>query len=228
MRVILQVQDGQGIRGLMNGAVHLDTISGTGAQPYRFAEGLYLDELRSVIAQFTNLDPATDASVRAMMLGQRYLNQQVAVDLTKIRARLDRRQYLTIPYWYTTDQGPVTLAPGATGQFPISVGQDHHFEIHQYSAVVQEDNFGSGTFPWSINIVDISKGESIIDAPGSGSQQVSGNLFFGNGNFPFKVHEPRLVLAGMKLVATITNNHTNNLTFHLTLGGRAIADRMWQ
>lgn len=229
MRAFFQIQDGQTQRGLMNGAVHLNTISGQNGLPYRMPEALYMDELRSVIATFTNLNTTLANEVRPLIHGRRFVAQQVDVDLSRIRARMDRRQYLSSPYWYTLDGGPVTINAGATSQQAITVGQDHHFEIHTFSAVVQEAvGDGAGTFNWTINIIDMAKGESLIDAPQSTSRQIDGNLIFGTGTFPMKVDFPILVLRGVRLLLTITNNHINPLTFHLTLGGRALADRMWK
>lgn len=226
MRVFLQIQDGQSIRGLMNGACHVDTIAGSGGTPYRLAEALYLDELRAVWCTFTDFSALAN-SIRFVGLDNRFLDQRVAVDLSRVRARMDRRQYLSMPYWYTLDQGPVTLVAGATGQFPITVGSDHHFKISKFSAVVQE-GVGGATGPWTIDIIDITRGESIIDAPQSSHFAVNGNLFFGTAPFPFSWHVPRLIQTNTKLVATITNTHVNPQTFHITLGGVALADRMWR
>jgi hypothetical protein len=227
LRVNLQIQDGQTQRGLMNGAVHVDTITGNQAgQAYRLAEALYLDELRSLIVSFTDFSAVAN-SIRLCSHAQKFLSQRVDSDLSVIRARLDRRQYLSMPYWYTLDAGPVTLAPGAAAQFPITVGQDHHFQIFKLSAVIV-DALGAFNQPWTVDIVDISKGESIINGPQSSNFQINGNLVFGSGNFPVNLHQPWLVQAGMQLVVSITNTHAQAQTFHLTLGGRALADRMWR
>ena len=42
-RVSMQIQDGSTQRGLMNRAVHIDTIFGNGQQPYWLPETLYID-----------------------------------------------------------------------------------------------------------------------------------------------------------------------------------------
>jgi hypothetical protein len=230
--VFIQMQDGDGIRGLMNGSIHVDNLAGdAGGTMYRLPESLYIDELRSLIFNFTDLNNAVGVNNNINFLGssRRYLTQIIDDDLTRVRARLDRRQYLSTPYWYTLDGGPQNVVGGGTtALFPITVGQDHHFEIHQLTRVVHEVGNFAVSGPFDIDIVDISKGESIISGPQNVHFPISGDLIFGNGNFPFKFHVPRLVQVGMKLMVTIVNRHANPQTFHLCLGGRALANRMWR
>jgi len=218
-RVFLQIQDGQIQRGLMNGACHIDTIMGTGAQPYPLAEALYIDELRSLQCSFTDISGAGNA-VRVMALATRYLTQQADPSLERIRKRMDARQYISMPYWYTLDNGPVVVGAGATVQQTITVGQDHHFQLFQMSAV------STGLF--DINIVDTQRGESLISAPQDVNYAIGSELIIGNGNFPFRFHEPRLVQVGQRLVVTLTDRTGAPNTIHLTLGGRALAVRMWR
>lgn len=227
MRVFMQIQDGPMQRGLMNGAVHVDTIMGSLGLPYRLPEALYLDELRSLIFMFTNLNTLADNLIRPLAHCSRFLTQQVDNDLTRVRKRMQERQYLSVPYWYTLDQGPVDVNAGTTATATITVGQDHHFEFSKLSAVV-EDLVAGPAGPWDINIVDVSKGESIIDGPQNVDYPISGDLIFGTAQFPYNLYVPRLVQVGMRLVVTIVNNHVDAQRFHLTLGGRALALRMWK
>lgn len=225
--VMLQMQDGMTMRGLMNGAVHIDTIFGNtagaplpGFQPFYLPEALYIDELRSLVVTFTDLSGAANA-VRLNMLSSRYLPLLVSPDIEAVRQRLEEKQYVSMPYFYTLDQGDVTLAASATGQFPITVGQDHHFQIYKMMAISDA--------AFDINIVDTSTGESIIDSPNDGNFPISSNLIMGNANFPFIFHQPRLVQVGQRLLVTLVNRDTLNPNrIFLTLGGRALADRMWR
>jgi hypothetical protein len=137
---------------------------------------------------------------------------------------MDERQYLSVPYWYTLDRattlGGVTVAPGATVQETITIGRDHHFQIFQLSAV------STGVF--DINIVDSQRGESLISAPQDVNYAIGSELILGNGNFPFRFHEPRLIQTGQRLVVTLTDRSGAPNLIHVTLGGRALATRMWR
>lgn len=219
MRVFLQIQDGQMMRGLMNGSVHIDTIMGTGRQPYRLPEALYLDELRSLQITFTDISGAPN-TVRVAALCSRFLAQQVDPAMERIRNRLNNRQYLSTPYWYTLDEGPITLGIGATATPQITIGQESHFQLMQMSAV------STGLF--DIDIVDTQRGESIISGPQDVHYPIGSDLILGNGNFPYRFHEPRLFQVGQRLVVTLTNRDAAPNTIHLTLGGRALAVRMWR
>lgn len=223
MRVFFQIQDGQMQRGLMNGAVHIDTIMGTGAQPYPLAEALYIDELRTLQVVFTDISGAANA-VRMSALATRYLDIQPDPNLVRVRRRMDERQYLSVPYWYTLDRattlGGVTVGAGATVQETITVGQDHHFQIFQMSAV------STGLF--NINIVDTQRGESLISAPQDTNYAIGSELILGNGNFPFRFHEPRTIQSRQRLLVTLTDRTGAPNLIHLTLHGRALATRMWR
>lgn len=218
-RVFLQIQDGQTQRGLMNGACHIDTVMGTGRQPYRLPEALYIDELRSLQTSFTDISGALN-EVRISALATRYMSQQVDPTMDRIRKRLDEKQYISMPFWYTLDEGPVEVGAGATVQSTITVGQDHHFQIFQLSAV------STGLF--NINIVDTQRGESLISAPQDVNYAIGSELIIGNGNFPYRFHEPRLVQTRQRLVVTLTDRTGAPNTIHLTLGGRALAVRLWR
>lgn len=219
MLIFMQIQDGQTQFGLMNQPVHIDTVVGSGLQPYRLPEALYLDELRSLQVTFTDISAVAN-EVRLLALANRMLSQQVDTTLNRIRKRMEARQYLSIPYWYTFDGGAQVIGAGATVQATITVGQDHHFQI--FKMAVQS----TGLF--DIDIVDSQKGESIITAPNGVHYPIGSDLILGNGNFPFVFHEPRLVQVGQRLIVTMTDRSAAPNTVFLTLGGRAVKLRMWQ
>ncbi|WP_196301014.1 hypothetical protein, partial [Streptococcus pneumoniae] len=92
--------------------------------------------------------------------------------------------------------------------------QDHHFEISKGYLVVE--NLGVvEDCTWDIDIVDVSKGESIIDAPQNVNYPISGDLIFGNAQFPYNWYVPRLVQVGMRLLVTLVNRDlVNAQRFH--------------
>jgi len=303
-RVFLQIQDGQSIRGLMNGAAHIDTIFGryangaatiagavfaasivtvttaaahgfgigqmvsisgvtpngyngqfiilsvpstitftyrlgtdpgafvaggtaaVWARPYPLPEALYIDEQRHVTATITDLAGPFPAAldrnnIRLNMHTQRLLTRQVDLNLSRVRARMEKRQYMALPYFYILDNGnSVIAAAGGTNTETITIGQDHHFEIFQITAV--------SNGPFSINIVNTSTGESLVDGPLGSNFNVPSGVSIGNASFPLRFHEPRFIELRSKLIVTLTDlsNAANN-TIWLTLGGRALADKMW-
>ncbi len=217
--VLMQIQDGRTQRGLMNGAVHIDTIMGDNFNPYILPEGLYLDERRSIQVTFTDISGAAN-TVRVVAETGRFLEQQVDPQMARIRYRMSHQQYLTMPYFYTFDQQAPTLAVAEERELSITVGQTHHFEIITLSGVQ--------TGPYDIDIIDAEKGQSIITAPQGQNYRVRNGLIIGTGTFPFKLHSPRLIQVGQRLIVRLRNQHTAPNTVHLTLGGRAIALKLWR
>jgi hypothetical protein len=225
--VLLQIQDGQGMRPLMNGAAHVDTIFGNylpGNKGYPLAEALYMDEQRQLLFSVTDLANISGVTnnLRPLLTTQRLLSRIFDKDTSKARARMDKRQYLSMPYFYVLDNGFSTLAPGGTNVETISIGQDAHFELFQLTAVATG---GLGSF--LINIVEQDTGESIFDAPQGVSFPVSSGLVVGSASFPVRLHEPRFFEMRTKLLVTLTDVSGNANVVYLTLGGRALADKMW-
>jgi hypothetical protein len=219
VRVLMQLQNGNAISSLMNGAVHIDTIMGNAGQPYYLSEALYIDELRSLQITYTDIS-GLGSSVRSVAFAQRYLTQTADPTLKKVKTRMKQRQYLSMPFWYTLDQGPVTLTAGETREVTITMGQDHHFEIFSLSRVA------TGRF--NIAVVDQSTGESLISAPQDQHYPIGDEILFGTGNFPFRYHEPRMIQVGQRLLVTLVNRAGVDNTIHLTMGGRAVALKMWR
>lgn len=225
--IMMQIQDGQTIRGLMNKSCHVDTIFGqylNGAgvncrRPYPLGEALYVDEQRQVIFIATDISNATN-SFRPEMVAQRMLSRIIDPTVKQARAKMDKRQYLTLPYFYTFDTGQQVLTAGQTVTATITVGQDSHFDLMQISAI------STGVFDF--DIVNIATGESIISGPQATNFPLSSNLITGQGGFPFRFHEPRFIELGTKLQVTLVDRSGAGNTIFLTLGGRALSDRMWQ
>lgn len=225
--VFLQVQDGPQIRALMNAACHIDAIFGNygvGARPYYLPEALMLDENRAVLCSVTDISGATN-TVQLNLETMRLLTREYDHTLSKIRNRMENRQYLTLPYFYTLDNGFSTLAAlvGATNLETITIGQDHHFEIFQITAVASQ-----GPDSFKLNIVNADTGEPLIDAPLGTSQNLSSGLIVGNASFPVRFHEPRFVELRSKLVVTLENKVAAVNVIRLVLGGRALADKLWK
>jgi hypothetical protein len=227
-RVFLGVQDGGRPTGIMNAGCHIDTIFGNyaaGNRPYYLPEALYIDETRSIVVSITDISGAIN-NIRLEMEAQRLLTRMVDADLSRIRARLEKRQYLSMPFFYTFDAGFVDI-PGPAGTVvtsTITVGQDHHFELFQISAVATPGGLGS----FDVNLTDQTTGESLIDAPLGTNFPVSSGLIIGNASFPFRLHEPRFFNIHSKIVVTLVNRTALTQRVFLTLGGRTLADRMWK
>jgi hypothetical protein len=217
-RINLQIQDGQQMRGLQNGAIHIDAIFGSGAQPYRLPEDLYVDENRHLVISVTDISGAGTA-VRPVALAERFTTQLIDPKSQRLQKRIDKRQYISMPYFYTLDNGSVTVAGGATSLQTVTIGQDQHFCLSQLSGV-----FTSRLM--DINIFDVTKGESIIDGFSGVNFPISVNLIVGSNNFPFRFHEPIFFEAGTKLQVTLVDRSGAPNTVSLAFGGSAPATRM--
>jgi hypothetical protein len=220
-RVFLQIQDGGQMRGLMNAACHIDTIFGnylSGNKSYPLPEALYIDETRALHAIITDISGVQN-NVRLVAETQRMLTRIPDHNLTRARDRMEKRQYLSMPYFYALDNAFTVLAGGGTNTESITISRDHHFELFQITAV--------STGEFSMNIINQTVGESLIDAPQGTNYALSSRLLTGSASFPFRFHEPRFLELGSKLIVTLTDLSGAPNTVYLTLGGRAIADRLW-
>lgn len=224
--VQLQTKDGANVTNLMqNNPVHIDTVCGTGGQMYPLPEALYLDENRAMVATFTDLTGLTGGTLaRIMAVGAKYSQLQLDPGLQRIKERLEISQFLSMPSWYTLDSGAVTLTPlssgnSASNQFQITISDNANFEIHQLSYV--------STGPFSLNIVDLTKNESIINAPKGVNYGIPANNFCGSGKYPFRFHEPIMIFAGQRLLVTMNELSGASNTIYLTLGGKSVKNRKW-
>jgi hypothetical protein len=215
----LIVEDGQTQRVLMNVQQHIDNIFGDGGRPYFLPETLIIDELRSLNAAFLDISGSANA-VWPAAHAARYMQIQDDPRLVMMRRRMEARQYLSLPYFYGFDNTFKTLTGSGTGTEIITIANDHHFEIHTIQC--------QSTDAFKLNIVDVAAAESIISGPSGVDYQIINDLICGNAQYPFKLHEPRMIFAGQKLVVSMTELSGSSNTIYLTLGGRAIATKMWK
>jgi hypothetical protein len=215
----LIVEDGQTSRTLMNVQQHVDNIFGDAGRPYFLPETLMIDELRALNASFLDLSGSAN-SIWVAAHAARYLQIQNDPRLSMMRRRMETRQYLSLPYFYGFDNTYAQLTASAAQDQVITIANDHHFEIHTIQAVA--------TGPFTLNIVDVAQKESIISGPSGVDFEIDSGLICGTAQYPFKLHEPRMIFSGQKLVVSLTDLSGQANTIFLTLGGRAIATRMWR
>jgi hypothetical protein len=222
--IMMTVQDGQAARQpLMNTSIHMGTIFGTGALPYRLPESLLVDENRFITCSIQNLTAAPNA-VRLCCGAIRTLSIVQDPKMERLKVRLRRKQFLSLPYWYTFDQrGYAELAGAATGNFQISIEDTAHFELHTLTALasVSLDDI-------DILIVDANRQEPLLDAFGNDSYWVPAPLITGVPGYPFKLHEPRFLECGTKLIVQVRNRNVATNRLYLTLGGRRLVNRIWK
>lgn len=220
-------RDGSQAFMCMNAPIHIDNMFGPGGNMYPLPEGLYLDETRAASVIFTDLTGAGTLA-RIVACGAKYTQLQGDPSLSRIKERLKDSQSLSIPYWYTLNDGPAVLTPLQTAQFVIEIFGDHNFDIHQFSAV--------STGQFCINIVRLTNGESIINAPrgtnnlGAGSSityPIPSVMLMGTNQYPYRLHEPALVFAGERLLVTLIDTSGSANTIYLALGGVGIKVRDW-
>lgn len=218
--VDLRVQDGSDSRSIMNNPCHIDAIFGSGGLPYPLPEALYVDENRGLAITFLDLSAGSNA-VRVNNWGAKYTELQPDPTLDRVKQRNARREYLSLPYFYNLDAQSLTLASMASSDQQITIAADHHFEIHQISFV------STGSF--SLNIVDLAKGESIINGPSMTTYMVPHKMLCGTNTYPFRLEEPYIVFNDQRLLVSIQDTSGASNRIWLTLGGRMIANRYnWQ
>jgi hypothetical protein len=222
--IMLKMQEGRNFRELMNGAVNMSTIFGTNRTPYPLCEPLYVDETRRLIANFTGLT-AGAVNIRPAAWCSRATSIEADPTLEMARKRQDFRQFLSFPYWYTLDDGMVTLTGTTVFEKVITIGYDHHFMLHQISAAFAGT---SEAFGFNIDIIDVAKNESLFYAPQANHFGASSFTMIGDGNYPYQFISPRLFMTGQRILIRVNNNFAGTNTLYLTLHGQAIADRMWR
>ena len=218
--IALNILDGQTPQTLMNGPVHIDAIVGNNTLPYRLAEPIYTDENRAVVVSFTDLSGSAN-TFRLVAHCARHTSVKYDPKLQDIRNRLKERQFISMPFWYTTDTGPVVLTGSGTGNVGISIAQDHHFLLYKMSVVATSRLF-------NLELIDTTKGKSLIDGPGQAGSEISANLCLGDANYPFVLPEPYFFEAGTKIQVNLTDRSASTNTIYLALHGSIIKTRMWR
>ncbi len=216
--VRLYIRDGSQQIQISNVPLHINTVFGPGGQMYPLPEGLYIDEDRAMAADFTDLTGGGTSS-RICLVGAKYTHLQADPSLARVKERLKASEFLSSPQFYGINDGKAVLTPYQTLQFQIQINSGINFEIHQLSMV------STGTF--NLNIVDMAKGESIINAPRNGNYSVPSTLFVGDGSYPYRFHEPIITFGGQTLLITVTDTSGSGNTIYLTLGGVALKVRQW-
>lgn len=209
IRMKFQDGSGPGVM-LMNAPVLMNTIFGNGQKPYHLPKGLFLEENHSIEVYYYNLSVSSN-TIR-INGGCKRLRKPVPDPSGALqRQRMQRRQYVELPYFLTFDTSFVTLTGSSTGTGTFSIPNDFAFEVHQLSFA------STGIF--NVDIYNQSTGESLILAPNGAHYQVPNTLLLGDGEFPVRLHEPWMIGPGQKLVCDMTDTSTSTNTVYITLGG---------
>jgi hypothetical protein len=224
MLILFKMQEGRNFRQLMNGQINMNTIFGTNQTPYPMPEPLYIDETRRLSMEFTE---AAGGAANFFPAAWCVKSTSVEADptLEMARKRQDFRQFLSFPYWYTLDEGRITLTGTTTFERVITIGYDHHFMLHMLSAVFEGTSAATG---FNVDIIDVAKGDSLFYAPQGNHFGADSRILFGDGNYPYEFIAPRLFMTGQKILLRLRNNVAGTNNLWATLSGRAIADRMWR
>lgn len=217
--VRLYMRDGSGSVPMSNVPIHINTIFGSGGQMYPLPEGLYIDEDRSMMIDFTNNNESDGYNLRVCAVGAKYTQLQQDPTLARVKERLKSSQMLSKPQFYGINDGVAVVPPFSELSFQIEIQNDQNFELHQLSAV------STGSF--LLNIVDMAKGESIINAPSGANYPLPSELFVGDGRYPYRFHEPILIFGGQHFTVTLVDTSGLENSIYLTLGGVALAQRQW-
>ncbi len=216
--VRLRMRDGSQQVNISNVPLHINTIAGSGGEMYPLPEGLYIDEDRAMTAEFTDLT-GSGTNARICLVGAKYTQLQADPSLARVKERLKASEFLSSPQFYGINDGKASLTAYQTAQYTIQVQGGQNFDIHQLSKVSTGD--------FLINIVDMAKGESIINAPRNGNYPLPSTLFFGDGSYPYRFHEPILTFGGQTLLVTLVDVSGSANDIYITLGGIAYKVRQW-
>ncbi len=214
----LYQRDGSQQNKISNVPLHIDTFTGPGGQMYPLPEGCYVDEDRAMAADFTDLT-GSGTNARICGVGAKYSQLQNDPSLARVKERLKASEFLSTPQFYGINDGKAVLTAYQALSFVLEIDGANNFELHQLSAV------STGTF--SLNITDMSKGESLINAPNNGNYPLPATLFVGDGSYPYRFHEPILVFAGQNLLIDLVDTSGSGNTIYLTLGGVNLKVRDW-
>ncbi len=216
--VRLTMRDGSGAIPMSNSPLHIDTVFGPGGQMYHLPEGLYVDEDRALTAMFTDLSGAPNHA-RITGVGAKYTQLQQDPALVRIKDRLKASQFLSMPYFYTLNNGFTDLTGLQSREIQIEIANQHNFEIHQIGF--------SSTGSFNLNVVDLTKGESIINAPSGANYGIPHLLMCGDTGYPYRFHAPILVFGSQRLLVTLQDTSGAANRIFLTLGGKLVKIRLW-
>ncbi len=217
--VRMYIKDGSQTIPISNVPLHIDTLFGPGGKMYPLPEGAYIDENRALSVSFTNLNEDDETQSRICGVGAKYTQLQADPSLARVKERLAASEFLSSPQFYGVNDGSISLAACAEATYQVEIQGDHNFELHQLSAI--------STGPFSINIIDMSKKESIINAPRNGTYRAPSTLLFGDASYPYRFHEPILYFAGQRLLIDIVDTSGDVNQIYLTFGGVALKVRKW-
>lgn len=218
-RITLSFLNGEEDRTLMNAPIHVDTILGSGAQPYILPEAFYLHERRGLSITWWDISGSANAA-RGNLIGAQYLNQIFDPRLERIMQRFRLKEKVSYPYWYTFNRGFVSLGAGLTANVPITINTQGHFLLTHISGVQ--------TGEYSLDILDATKGESIFDTVDGTSYLVPRLLIMGTNNFPFRFEQGILFEAGSKILVRLLDTSGSTNVVNLTLGGIWLEKYMWR
>jgi len=217
--VVMRIRDGVESRQICNAPIHNLLIAGNNLTPYRLPESLLIDEMRGLEIDFADLSGSTN-NVRFVSQAVRYLEIMDDPKAERLRVRMRRRQHLSYPYYYGFEGvGHARLAAGAAGNFPISIGEDH-FEMMTLAY------WGRQGQNIDLQIIDVTRGEPLIDAFGGDYYAINARLLAFDARFCYRLCEPRMLMGGSKLVVQVRNNEALQNDIYICLGGRALAHRI--
>jgi hypothetical protein len=139
--------------------------------------------------------------------------------LQRIKQRMQAQEYLSMPYFYTLDEGAVTLTGLQTLNKEITISSEFNFDIHQLTV------YSTGRF--SLDIIDLTKGESIIQAPSNTHYLVPDRMLCGDNSYPYRLEMPWLVFAGQRLEVQLQDTSGATNTIWLVLGGSHMKVAKW-
>lgn len=217
------------VRQFMNAPIHIQTFAGNGQLAARLAEPLFLPtrhQLNFKLAQSVNTpaDGSGSYIIALFMSGQihytwssnlqKYPHDHAEV-LRMVNYWLERRKYVS-PYWLTTDNGPVFVAPGQTVDADANIGSEGHFEA-THIMWAPPSTIGPASDYFEVEFYNPQTRQTLMNGR-------IHNQMIGNAYNPQPLPAPFIVPAGQLIHFRITGLANANVTqgIYLTLRGMKI------
>ena len=192
-------------RHLTGRPCHVDTIFGTGQEPFILPESIFLEKRHSLQVQATDLSGQAN-EIRLVIGGQRIFSDRIRDDKVDqyIRNRILRARYM-LPYLCPLDTEPVLTALQANVEHYFTQDAVGHFDVRKITFS------SSGDFKFRI-----------IDETG---QEITGGWVhsaagLGTGAEPYIFYSPFVIRAGGVVRFIFTDLSDAENTIYMTLSGR--------
>lgn len=202
-------------RDLMNAPVHIRTLASDAQFPTVLREPLFLPSQSSIECQMQKISGGA-TTARLYLAGCQYYSwspdllafPQAREHVHERIRKLMTRRLSVHPYWLTVENGPIALAPNATGLSLIRPGEGSQFEAFTFNCV------STGNFECEIK--EVRSGQTLMNG------LITRNNSFGDYQFPTILPCKYLIPGGNYLSLRFTDLSGAPNIIWFTIAGRKI------